>query len=94
LWQAIQGDVAKYGARFDTVRDHASATFREFEEARRRAIGPCQGILDEFASLQKQAEAQLAAVRGPVAELEKSFAQYASSALANSLAVRTTLGLA
>ncbi|MGX8014311.1 hypothetical protein ACVDG8_037850 (plasmid) [Mesorhizobium sp. ORM8.1] len=94
VWQAMQGDLAKYGARFDTVRDHASATFRQFEEARRRAIGPCQGILDEFASLQKQAEAQFAAVRGPFAELEKSFAQYASGASVNSLAVRTALGLA
>ncbi|TPI83484.1 hypothetical protein [Mesorhizobium sp. B2-8-9] len=94
LWQAIQGDLAKYGARFDGVRDHAATTFREFEEARRRAFAPGQGILDEMASLRKQAEAQLAAVRGPFAELEKSFAQFASGASVNSPAVRTALGLA
>ncbi len=90
----MQGDLAKYGARFDAVRDHAAATFRQFEDARRRAIAPCQGILDDIASLQKQTEAQLAAVRGPFAELHKSFAQYTSGASVNSLAVRAALDLA
>jgi len=93
VWQAMQGELAKYGARFDTVRDHAAETFRQFEEARRRAFGPGCGILDEIASITKQAEAQLAAIRGPYAELEGSFARLVSGGSINSLAVRTALGL-